>query len=254
MRSISFSGVAVPTVMIVLPPQIAVLDVRGRDDPAVERDRSGLLNVRRREVAPDLAAPVAQAERDADLVALADVRRDAPRLDLAPVEELPDRALLEERADVLVLGQLLAHRVDELELAGRADQVAHLLLVADAGHLDHDSPRPVAGRLGSDLRLADADAGDAALDRVARRAPPARSVIGSSPCGCTSSVTRRPPWRSRPSTVRNWTPPTSSGSQPRPSVVRGRSMKIARRAITPMSHGAMRRQVMVWPYGSSIVW
>ena len=89
-------------------------------------------------------------------------------MDLAPVEQLPDGALLEERADVLVVGQLLAHRVDELELAGRADQVAHLLLVADTGNLDHDQPRTVAGRLRTDLRLADADAGDAPFDRVAR--------------------------------------------------------------------------------------
>ena len=167
-RSTSFSGVAVPMVMIVVPPQIGSWMRRGRDDAAIERDRSGLLNVRRREVAPDLAAPVGQGERDTDLVALADVGSDAPGLDLASVEELADGALLEEWADVLVVGQLLAHRVDELELAGRADQVAHLLLVADAGNLDHDQPRTVAGRLRTDLRLADTDAGDAPFDRVAR--------------------------------------------------------------------------------------
>ena len=109
MRSASFSGVAVPIVMIVVPPQIGswiVGVVMMRPSSAIG---PGCSNVRRREFAPGLAAPVGEGERDADLVALADVGSDAPRLDLAPVEQLPDGALLEERADVLVVGQLLAH-------------------------------------------------------------------------------------------------------------------------------------------------
>ena len=42
--------------------------------------------------------------------------------------------------EALALSVNLALRVDELELTGRADEVAHLVLVADAGDLDHDAP------------------------------------------------------------------------------------------------------------------
>ena len=79
------------------------------------------------------------------------------------------------------------------------------------------------------------------MSRVSSRS----SAVTSCPSwGITSRVTRLPPCRSRPSTVRNSVPRISSGSQPRPSVTRGRVMKIATRAITPMTHGAIRRQVM----------
>src|SRR5207342_1684459 len=71
--------------------------------------------------------------------------------------------------DVLTLGQRLAPRVDELQLSGRADQLADLVLVLDARHLDHDPSLAVVADLGSDLRLTDADATDAPLDDVARR-------------------------------------------------------------------------------------
>ena len=84
-----------------------------------------------------------------------------------------------------------------------------------------------------------------------RRSMMARAVsmsagwIGSLLSGSASSVTRMPPSRSSPSTVLNSTPATWDGSQSRPRVLRGRSMKIATRATTPITHGAMRRQVML---------
>ena len=65
--------------------------------------------------------------------------------------------------------QRLPLRIDELQLAGGSDQVADLLLVLDARHLDHDAALAVAADLAADLRLADADAADASLDDVARR-------------------------------------------------------------------------------------
>ena len=139
------------------------LDVRGRDHRAVEGDRSGAVDVRRREVAPDLACLLAERELDADDVAVGS-GRDARDVDLAPVEQHADRPGLDQGADVLVVGQGLAHRVDELELAGRADEAADLLGIVDARHLDHDPLRPVGAGLGPNLGLVDADAGHAPLD------------------------------------------------------------------------------------------
>ena len=62
------------------------------------------------------------------------------------------------------IGQRLAHRVDELELAGRADEAADLLRIVDARHLDHDPLRPIGPGLGPHLGLVDTDAGHAPLD------------------------------------------------------------------------------------------
>ena len=46
-RSTSFAGVAAPTVMIVCAAADRAVDGRGGDDLAVERDRSGPVDVRR---------------------------------------------------------------------------------------------------------------------------------------------------------------------------------------------------------------
>jgi hypothetical protein len=91
------------------------------------------------------------------------------RVDLRAVEEDDHVAVDDQVADVLVLGQGQPLRVDELQLAGRADQLADLVLVRQPGHLDHDPATAVAADLGPDLGLGDADAADAALDDVARR-------------------------------------------------------------------------------------
>ena len=65
--------------------------------------------------------------------------------------------------------QRLPLGVDELQLAGRSNEAADLVLIAarQAGDLDHD-PTLAAAHLGPDLRLRHAEAADAALDDVAR--------------------------------------------------------------------------------------
>ncbi len=137
------------------------------DHLAVKRDRSRPVDVRRREAAPDVRAALAEAELHADLVSVGGGRH-AVRVDLAAVEQLADRARIEELVDVLPVRQRLRARVDELELPGRADECADLGLIglADARNLDDDPPRSVARGLRPNLRLAHTDAGDAALNDV----------------------------------------------------------------------------------------
>ena len=96
-------------------------------------------------------------------------------LDLAPVEQLADGARLEQGADVLA-ARSAAWPCGSMNWSWPVEPTRSrtCCLVADAGNLHHDPSRSVAGRLGSDLRLADADAGDATLDDVARQSPPAR--------------------------------------------------------------------------------
>ena len=150
------------------------IDVRSGDHLAVEGDRSRPVDVRRGEVAPDVAGLVAQRELDPDEVPV-DRRRDARDVDLAAVEQDGDRPILDEAGDVLpflkplALGVDIALGIDELELPGRADEASNLVGVVDARDLDDDPLRAVSGGLGPHLRLVDADAGDASLDDRAGR-------------------------------------------------------------------------------------
>jgi len=106
------------------------LDGRHGDHLAVEGNRSKLPRpiVGLRVGAPHLAGLVLEVEDHAELSLVA-ARRHAGRVDLATVEQDTDLAIGDQLADVLPIGERLALRIEELQLSGGADQVAHLLLV-----------------------------------------------------------------------------------------------------------------------------
>ena len=87
---------AAPTVMIVWPPQIALLDVRGGDDLAVEGDRSraGRRSPTVKSHQMSLASSLSVNWTPDDVAV--DRRRDARDVDLAAVEQDADRPVLDE--------------------------------------------------------------------------------------------------------------------------------------------------------------